>query len=449
MQPILFFHPRKVLPLGSHQLVTIVLHVNPFEPQQQHTNDESQFVLVQRGLAQHSETILQMRAKLLAIVGVLAASAVAVAVDLHSKECEFWDLYPRHYIAYKSDRSPVLDGKLNEPFWEEVEFTEAFMDIQGPSLPTPWFVTKAKIRYDDDFLYIGGFVQETQIWANVTQHDQVIFQDNDFEVFIDPDMSTHYYKEYEMNARNVNWDLCLNKPYLNGGYENSSRVFKENGFDMIPAGLQSAAFIDGKLNDPSANNRFWSVEVKFPFNGGLAVNETRANFPPKPKDLWKINFSRVEYKVKAVDGNYELINASAPCENWVWAPLGIIDMHLPERWGYLQFSEARPGTDFVHLDPTFNVRTAMFQLYAAQLDYAQAHGGAYAANVADLEQFVPDRFKASVVHGACAGGKPATITIDESVGYVVEMPFIDRNFGTQKGTVRGDRYVIVDVESAQ
>ena len=32
--------------------------------------------------------------------------------------------------------------------------------------------------------------------------DSVIFQDNDFEIFVDPNATTHYYKEFEMNALN-------------------------------------------------------------------------------------------------------------------------------------------------------------------------------------------------------------------------------------------------------
>ncbi len=63
---------------------------------------------------------------------------------------------------------------------------------------------------------------------------QVIFHDNDFEIFVDADGSTHYYKETEVNAGAADWDLCLNKPYNDGGYENSSRVFGAQGFDMAP-----------------------------------------------------------------------------------------------------------------------------------------------------------------------------------------------------------------------
>jgi hypothetical protein len=67
-----------------------------------------------------------------------------------------------------------------------VPFTSEFIN----QMPKPSFITKAKIRFHDSFLYIGvyigGYVQEPAIWSNVTQRDEVIFQDNDFEVFINP-----------------------------------------------------------------------------------------------------------------------------------------------------------------------------------------------------------------------------------------------------------------------
>ena len=45
-----------------------------------------------------------------------------------------------------------------------------------------------------------------------------MFDDNDFEVFVDPDGSTHNYKEFEINARNTTWSLMLNKPYIDSGH---------------------------------------------------------------------------------------------------------------------------------------------------------------------------------------------------------------------------------------
>lgn len=54
------------------------------------------------------------------------------------------------------------------------------------------------------------------------------------QIFVDPNATTHFYKEFEMNALNATWDLCLTQPYADNGYENSSRVFNQSGFDMQP-----------------------------------------------------------------------------------------------------------------------------------------------------------------------------------------------------------------------
>lgn len=46
-------------------------------------------------------------------------------------------------------------------------------------------------------------------------------------------------------------DLCLNKPYIDGGYENSSRVMGKAGWDMQPP-LRAATHVEGPVNIPTA-----------------------------------------------------------------------------------------------------------------------------------------------------------------------------------------------------
>ena len=49
-----------------------------------------------------------------------------------------------------------------------------------------------------------------------------------------------------------------------------------------------------------------------------------------------MNFSRVEWRFDPVDG--KLVKRPGVREdNWVWSPMGVVDMHLPERWGYVEF----------------------------------------------------------------------------------------------------------------
>jgi len=212
-------------------------------------------------------------------------------------DCLFLSSYPRQYVTYKtSDASIVIDGRLDEKSWEEVEFTSYFVDISTETEPK--YKTQAKVRWDDVYLYVGALIEEPNIWANITStchcvdanEDQVIYHDNDFEVFVDPDGSTHFYKEFETNALNATWDLLLNKPYTDGGYENSSRVYGSSGFDMEPP-LKSSTFIKGVVNDPSAKNFLWSVEIALPL-ADLAYNET-VTIPPSHGTYWRINFSRV------------------------------------------------------------------------------------------------------------------------------------------------------------
>ena len=75
--------------------------------------------------------------------------------------------------------------------------------LSASACKTPRFSTRQKIRWDSEFLYIGAELEEPQVWANNTEHQSVIFSDNDYEIFISPDGTNHFYKEYEMNARGV------------------------------------------------------------------------------------------------------------------------------------------------------------------------------------------------------------------------------------------------------
>ncbi|GMH50056.1 hypothetical protein TrRE_jg11405, partial [Triparma retinervis] len=52
------------------------------------------------------------------------------------------------------------------------------MDITGDHTKRPYMDTTFKMAYDNEYLYVLGIMEETQVWANITQNNQVIFQDN-------------------------------------------------------------------------------------------------------------------------------------------------------------------------------------------------------------------------------------------------------------------------------
>ena len=117
--------------------------------------------------------------------------------------------HPRGYVCAKLSRPLTIDGDLNKREWLAAPWTEDFLDIEGDIRPRPHFQTRAKMLWDDEFFYIAAELSEPHVWGTVTEHDAVIFQDNDFEVFLDPDGDGHDYGELELNALNTTWDLRL------------------------------------------------------------------------------------------------------------------------------------------------------------------------------------------------------------------------------------------------
>ncbi len=221
---------------------------------------------------------------------------------------------PLSYDCYRATTPIHIDGKLDDPAWNKAPWTSDFVDIEGAAKPTPRYRTRVKMLYDDKYLYIAAELQEPNVTATLREHDSVIFHDNDFEVFIKPLPQTESYYEFEMNAFNTSWDLFLNKPYNQNGKP-------DNSWDI--AGLKTAVAVQGTINHPSDTDQGWTLEIAYPLT---AFNSRQTVPTPQPDTTWRINFSRVEWK----PGNPKE-------DNWVWSPQGVINMHVPERWGYLHF----------------------------------------------------------------------------------------------------------------
>ena len=232
---------------------------------------------------------------------------------------------PKDYSALRAGHAPRIDGKLDDADWKRAVWTEPFQDIEGSVRPKPRFLTRAKMLWDDQYFYVGAELEEPHVWGSLTQHDSVICLDNDFEVFIDPDGDTLNYFEFEINPLNTGWDLFLNKPYKDGGKA-------DNGWE-IP-GLKTAVFVNGTLNNPGDTDRGWSVEIAIPWSS-MAAKAGRPT-PPRPGNRWRVNFSRVEWKHEVVGGKYQKVPKTRE-DNWVWSPQGVINMHVPEMWGYVSF----------------------------------------------------------------------------------------------------------------
>jgi hypothetical protein len=306
---------------------------------------------------------VSMHGRSLPVAGLLLATAAfsaLPAVRIPEPKTAF---APFEYVCRRAAGPLKIDGCLDEASWADADWTEVFGDIDGPSKPAPRFRTRVQMLWDDDYLYIGAYLEEPHIWATLTERDSIIFQDNDFEVFIDPDGDTHTYYELEMNAMNTVWDLLLVKPYRDGGPAVHS-------WDI--QGLKTAVNVIGTLNDPSDRDKAWTVEIAMPF---AVLKECIPDKPPHPAagDQWRVNFSRVEYHVDVENGAYVKAKDAAsgrplPEDNWTWTPQGVINIHYPETWGFVQFSSKLPGKGKERFDRRADekVKWALRKIYYAE-----------------------------------------------------------------------------------
>ena len=239
---------------------------------------------------------------------------------------------PLNYTVHHVTTPPKIDGDINDDVWKQAAWTTDFQDIEGDLKPKPPLKTRVKMLWDDSCLYIAAQMEEPQVWAYQHHHDDIVYLENDFELFINPNNTTHQYFEFEVNPINTIFDLFLNKPYKIGGNALIS---------WDSEGLRTAVKVQGTVNDPSDVDKGWTVELAIPFKS-IKIGEYAG--VPDEGTMWRINFSRVEWDTKVVNGKYvKLTDANGNDKrehNWVWSPQGVIDMHMPERWGYLQFTKS-------------------------------------------------------------------------------------------------------------
>jgi hypothetical protein len=254
-----------------------------------------------------------------------------------------------HYTAYRVDAAPVIDGRLDETCWLSAPRSPRFRDLVsgGPAIHS----TQAAVLWDDDYLYVGYWIEEPWVEAHLTERDALIYEDNDVELFV---AGRDSYYELEINALGTIYEVFFiwDEAYERCGFHQrpefertapGARPFDGVGFQPHPRGkrsgfwnwdflgLRSAAFIDGTLNDPSDRDRGWTVELALPWRGfDVLANSDGRSLPPHDGDVWRMDFSRFN--------QYKAAPPANDSGGWAWSPHGVWDSHVPELFVHVQFS---------------------------------------------------------------------------------------------------------------
>jgi hypothetical protein len=254
------------------------------------------------------------------------------------------------YTAYRVDSPPTIDGKLDEACWRNAPRSPRFVDLISGRAPI--HDTHAAVLWDDVNLYVGFWVEEPFVSAFLTERDDLIYTDNDVEVFI---AGKDSYYEFEINAYGTVYEVFYiwEEAYERGNFQRFPGLqrtspgihpFNGVGFTEHPRGprlgfarwdfpgLQSAVFVDGTINQHEDRDRGWTVELAFPWAGMdvLAAADGRS-LPPKNGDVWRMDFSRFNQYKEAAPAN--------DSGGWAWTSHGVWDSHIPECFAYIHFSE--------------------------------------------------------------------------------------------------------------
>jgi hypothetical protein len=217
---------------------------------------------------------------------------------------------PRYEVG-RATAPITIDGDLSDAAWADAApaVTLQFLwdDQTGAKQQT-----LVQLLRDDEALYVGYRVADTDITARFVERDDPTFLDDAVEIFINPaaDQEAVYFG-FEMNARGVLYD------YLN---YNSRTLFKR--FDAT--GVEVGVALQGTLNDRDDVDEGWTLEVAIPWENF----ETLSRNPPEAGAVWRANLNRWD----GVQPDRRMSIWSDPMNDESWP-------HVPSRFGELRFAE--------------------------------------------------------------------------------------------------------------
>ncbi len=184
------------------------------------------------------------------------------------------------YHCYKTSGEIVIDGIIDEAVWEKAERAQFVNNNDGT---VPELKTTFKWLWDDKYLYGAFHVEDKDIWATMTEHDDHLWEEEVVEFFIDADGASKTYYEFEINPLNAILDL-----YLLNKFNDRKDIYQLWEWDC--KGMKNAVKVVGTVDNRDDVDEYWDFEVAIPFDQIY----TSPNVPPVAGDSWKMDFCRGE-----------------------------------------------------------------------------------------------------------------------------------------------------------
>lgn len=208
------------------------------------------------------------------------------------------------YVCKKINSSFKVDGNIFKDVWNTAEEVSLGDRVTGGS---PRQGTKAKLLWNEEFLYVAFHCKDNQINATMTGYNDKIYEEEVVEIFIDDDKDMKTYIEIEVNPLNALLHYCVHNN-LQGRILTYARTEKT---------IDTAVYRDDAEG-------VWNVEMAIPFSEFY----TAPNMPPKSGDSWLFNLYRID-RPENSEGEFTS-----------WSPIGNSpSFHTPKCFGELLFVE--------------------------------------------------------------------------------------------------------------
>ena len=228
-----------------------------------------------------------------------AASANSPKPSVSSYACRF------------TEDPVVIDGTLDDDAWKNAATIDNFsMPWLGKDDKPAAKATQAKILWDRENLYVAADLDDADLYADITEHDGQIWDNDVFEVFLKPAADKPAYYEFQVNAANTQFDCFIPRRGHVGRFK------KLHDF-----GVESAVKLCGTLDDWTDTDKGWSVEMRIPWSSFMHTGGR-----PEPGDGWRFALCR-----------YDHDTGREKPEHSTCAPLSEFSFHKHEDYAPLTF----------------------------------------------------------------------------------------------------------------
>jgi len=226
---------------------------------------------------------------------LLLASATACSSGPDYPEYDLSGDIPRRYQAPYSQDSPVIDGSMDDVAWREASWTANFIKINGSRFSLPRHQSRAKMMWDEQYLYVGVWMVEPALKSmpiSTLGFDGLM-------LFVSGDVESGAYHliSIEPGGR-------VSNSAFNAG-EEASPI---SGI----TGMQHGVALSGTLNVAGDGDKGWWAEFAITWSSLTSDNQATIQ---KAGAEWRINLVR---------------------EEQAWSPYFNHELHDSELWGKVE-----------------------------------------------------------------------------------------------------------------